>query len=90
MWAVLESRRCTKQLKKIPREVLRQYEAWKEVVSSSGPRALRRIPGYRDHALKGAWKGARSSSLTNKWRVLYVVERDVAHVLVLEVNPHEY
>lgn len=90
MWEVLESRTCRKQIRKAPREVLREYEAWKEVVASSGPRALRKIPGYRDHALKGQWKGARSSSLTRKWRVLYVVERDVLQVLVLEVNPHEY
>jgi hypothetical protein len=34
------------------------------------------IPGYRDHALKGEWKGARSSYLTQKWRVLYVVDWD--------------
>lgn len=56
----------------------------------SGPNALRRIPGFRDHALKGEWKGARSSYLSKKWHVLHVVERDVLEVLVLEVNPHEY
>lgn len=56
----------------------------------SGPNALRRIPSFRDHALKGEWKGARSSYLSKKWHVLYVVERDVLEVLVLEVNPHEY
>ena len=56
----------------------------------SGPNALRRIPGFRDHALKGELNGARSSYLSKKWHVLYVVERDVLEVLVLEVNPHEY
>ncbi len=40
--------------------------------------------------LKGEWKGARSSYLTRKWRVLYMVEGDRFEVLVLEVNPHEY
>ena len=90
MWEVLESRRCTKQLKKCPKEVLRQFEAWKEVIRLSGPQALRKIPGYRDHALKGEWKGARSSYLTKQWRVLYVVNGDVLEILVLEVNPHEY
>jgi hypothetical protein len=47
------------------------------------------IPGYRDHALKGEWKGARSSYLTKKWRVLYVIERERFEVLVLELNPHD-
>jgi addiction module RelE/StbE family toxin len=90
MWEVLESRLCRKQLKKVPREVLEQYEVWKEIVVTSGPGAVRSIPGYRDHALKGEWKGARSSYLSRKWRVLYPIERDVLEVLVLEVNPHEY
>jgi addiction module RelE/StbE family toxin len=90
MWEVLESRPCKRQLRRAPKEVVKQYEAWKEVVQASGPRALRLIPGYRDHALKGEWKGARSSYLTKKWRVLYVVEGDRFEVLVLEVNPHDY
>ena len=90
MWEVLESRPCKRQLKRAPKEVVKQYEAWKEVVQTSGPRALRLIPGYRDHALKGEWKGARSSYLNKKWRVLYVVEGDHFEVLVLEVNPHDY
>jgi len=47
------------------------------------------IPGYRDHALKGEWKGARSSYLTKKRRVLDVVEGHRFEILVLEVNPHD-
>ena len=90
MWEVLESMPCKRQLKRALEEVVKQYEAWKEVVHASGPRALRLIPGYRDHALRGEWKGARSSYLTKKWRVLYVVEGDRFEVLVLEVNPHDY
>jgi hypothetical protein len=35
-------------------------------------------------------EGARSSYLTKKWRVVYVVEGDRFEVLVLEVNPHDY
>ena len=90
MWQILERRTCVKQLRKCPKQVVRQYEAWKEVVQQTGPRALRNIPGYRDHALKGAWKGARSSYLTKKWRVIYMDRGDQLEVLVLEVNPHEY
>ncbi len=90
MWLLLESRLCAKQLRKCPKEVLKQYEAWKSLVQTSGPQALRRIPGYRNHALKGEWKGARSSYLTKKWRVLYGVRDHALEILVLEVNPHEY
>ena len=45
---------------------------------------------FAGNALKGERKGARSSYLTKKWRVLYVVEGDRFEVLVLEVNPHDY
>ena len=90
MWEVLESKLCRKQMKKCPKEILQQYQAWVDVVSTSGPSALRQILGYRDHALKGEWKGARSSYLSLQWRVLYVIERKELHILVLEVNPHEY
>lgn len=90
MWEVRESPLCRRQVRRCPKDVLRRYEAWRAVVELSGPNALRKIPGFRDHALKGDWKGARSSSLTKKWRVLYTVERDVLQVMVLEVNPHDY
>ncbi len=90
MWAVFETRKCLKQVRKCPKDVLKQYEAWKAIVTTSGPRALRAIPGYRDHALKGEWKGARSSYLTKQWRVIYVAQKHELQVAVLEVNPHEY
>jgi len=51
---------------------------------------LRRLPGFRDHALKGEWMGARSSALSRQWRVIYAVRGDELTVFVLEVNPHDY
>ena len=56
----------------------------------SGPIAVRKIPGYRDHALKGEWKGARSSYLSHQWRVIYFLDKEQIVVHVLEVNPHDY
>jgi addiction module RelE/StbE family toxin len=90
MWRIKESRKCVKQLKKCPRAVIRQYNAWKEVIEQSGPTAVRAIPGYRDHTLKGEWEGARTSYLTLQWRVIYFARGDALEVMVLEVNPHEY
>ena len=60
------------------------------MVELSGPGAIRQIPGYRDHALKGEWAGARSSYLNIQWRVIYMVEADFIRIKVLEVNPHDY
>lgn len=90
MWNVLESKSVKKQLDKCPKEILKQYEAWKKVVELSGPSALRSIPGFRDHALKGEWAGARSSSLNIQWRVIYVVEERLIQIKVLEVTSHDY
>lgn len=51
---------------------------------------FRRINGYWDHALKGEWKGARSSSLNEQWRVIYVVKGSLVRIMVLKVTPHDY
>ena len=90
MWAILEARNVQKRLKKCPQEIRKEYETWKKVVELTGPKALRGIPGYRDHALKGEWEGARSSYLNIKWRVIYVVIENLVQVRVLEVTPHDY
>jgi addiction module RelE/StbE family toxin len=90
MWTVLESKKVVKQLDKCPKEIIREFEAWKQVVELSGPIALRRIGGFRDHALKGQWQGARSSYLNIQWRVIYVVIENLVQVRILEVTPHDY
>lgn len=90
MWTVYESHKVIRQLDKGPKEILKQYEAWKKLIELSGPHTLRKIPGYRDHALKGEWSGARSSSLNIQWRVIYVIVEEMVQVKVLEVNPHDY
>ncbi|MDZ7686945.1 MAG: type II toxin-antitoxin system mRNA interferase toxin, RelE/StbE family [Gammaproteobacteria bacterium] len=90
MWGVYEHRRVDKQLKKLPEDVLKRYEKWKDIVELSGPVGLRKIRGFRDEALGGDWKGYRSSRLNQQYRVIYRVESDRLIVQVLEVNPHDY
>jgi addiction module RelE/StbE family toxin len=90
MWVVLENKTAKKQLKKCPKHILFQYEAWKTIIELSGPNSLRKMTGYKDHALKGEWKGARSSYLSRQWRVIYFLDRKQITVNVLEVNPHDY
>lgn len=90
MWVILESKYVIKQLSKCPKEILKQYETWKKVVELSGPHALRSIPGFKDHALQGQWKGARSSYLNIQWRVIYFIEAHRIQIKILEVTPHDY
>ena len=90
MWSVLEGKSASKQLDKAPREILEAYEFWKNVAINSGPAGLINFPGFKDHALKGQWMGARSSYLNIKWRVIYTLAESRLEVLVLEVNAHDY
>lgn len=90
MWAIYEKSTCEKALKKAPKDVLKRYEAWKRIVELSGPMGLRQIKGFHDEALKGKWKGCRSSRLDIKWRVIYEVKNKCLEIYVFEVNPHEY
>jgi len=90
MWEVLEHRRVAGKLRRLPDELLKLYEKWKDIVRISGPAGLRRIKGFSDEALRGEWKGCRSSRLNQQYRVIYRVERDEIQVLVIDVTAHEY
>ena len=90
MWSVLEHRRADKQLSKLPLEILKRYEKWKDIVELSGPQGLRHIKGFHDEALRGEWKGHRSSRLNQQYRVIYKVEGERLLIEVVEVNPHDY
>jgi addiction module RelE/StbE family toxin len=90
MWEVYEHRRIVKQLDSVTVDVLKRYEKWKDIVSISGPQGLRRIKGLRDGALKGDWKGHRSSRLNQQYRVIYKVVKDKVLIQVVNVTPHDY
>ncbi|MDH3512314.1 MAG: type II toxin-antitoxin system mRNA interferase toxin, RelE/StbE family [Gammaproteobacteria bacterium] len=90
MWQVLENRRVVRRLSKIPTEILKRYEKWKDIVVISGPRGLRLIKGFRDEALRGEWKGHRSSRLGDQYRVIYLVEEQNVVVKVIDLTAHDY
>ena len=90
MWEVYEHRLVAKRLARLPAEILKRYEKWKDIVEVSGPQGLLLIKGFRDEALRGEWDGHRSSRLSQQYRVIYRVEADKLFVLVFEVTPHDY
>ena len=63
MWSIFEHRQLDKQLAKVPMEVQKRYENWKDIVEISGPAGLNLVRGFRDEALRGEWKRYRSSRL---------------------------
>jgi proteic killer suppression protein len=90
MWEVYEHRRLVRRLSRIPVEVLKRYEKWKDVVQVSGPAGLRLIKGFHDEALRGEWRGYRSSRLGEQYRIIYQVVADEIRVYVIDINAHDY
>ena len=92
MWRIEEHRNADKELSsgRVPLEILKRYEKWKDIAMLSGPQGLRAIKGFRDEALSGEWKGHRSSRLNEQWRVIYRVVADALLVQVIRVTPHDY
>ena len=90
MWKIFEHKALSKQLRKIPIDVLKRYEKWKDIVRLSGPEGLKLIKGFHDESLSGDWKGYRSSRLNIKYRVIYQINKDEIFVNVENVTPNEY
>ncbi len=90
MWEIYEHRRVSKQLDSLPKDVLKRYEKWKDIVTISGPQGLRKIKGLHDESLRGEWKGHRSSRLNQQYRVIYKVEKYKVLIQVVNVTPHDY
>jgi addiction module RelE/StbE family toxin len=74
----------------MPAEVLKRYEKWKDIAMLSGPAGLRLIKGFHDEALRGDWKGFRSSRLGLQYRVIYKVEKDKIYIQVVDITAHDY
>ncbi len=74
----------------MPKEILKRYEKWKDIVRFSGPEGLRLIKGFHDEALGGTWKGQRSSRLNEQYRVIYTVVKRKVLVEVIDVTAHDY
>jgi mRNA-degrading endonuclease YafQ of YafQ-DinJ toxin-antitoxin module len=90
MWRIEEHRRVEKQLETVPREILKRYEKWKDIAMISGLPGLKLIKGFHDEALRGEWRGYRSSRLGLQYRVIYRLIPKQALFQVVHITPHEY
>jgi proteic killer suppression protein len=90
MWEIYEHYTLTRKIGKIPVEVLKLYEKWKDIVTLSGPKGLRLIKGFHDESLKGKWRGFRSSRLGKQYRLIYKIEDKKLYVKVIDITPHDY
>ena len=90
MWQVFEHRNVQRRVRKTPKDILKRYEKWKDIVQISGPAGLRLIRGFNDEPLRGEWKGHRSSKLGDQYWVIYRVEKERLFVLVIDLTAHDY
>ncbi|MFH1672443.1 MAG: type II toxin-antitoxin system mRNA interferase toxin, RelE/StbE family [Pseudomonadota bacterium] len=90
MWHIREHHKLDKVIAKLPLQVVKKYELWKNIVFRHGPDKLREFPGFHDEKLKGEFKGQRSSRLNIQYRVIYSMEKEVVSVYVIDITPHKY
>lgn len=90
MWNILEHRSMGRKLGKLPTEILKRYEKWKDIVRLSGPPGLKEIKGFHDESLSGEWQGHRSSRLGLQYRVIYRVKKQEIVVEVVDLTAHDY
>ncbi|HDD62376.1 MAG TPA: type II toxin-antitoxin system mRNA interferase toxin, RelE/StbE family [Chloroflexi bacterium] len=90
MWEIYEHKSLVRKLGRIPVEILKRYEKWKDIVAISGPQGLRLIKGFHDEDLKGQWRGFRSSRLSKQYRLIYKIENKKLYVKVIDITPHDY
>ena len=90
MWLILESHEVDKICSRVPKEILKRYEKWKDILQFSGPAGLKLIKGFYDEKLSGGYVGYRSSRLNEQWRVIYKIEKDRALVRVIKISAHDY
>ena len=61
------TRRADKDLDRAPRHVAVKLLAWVDAVEAKGLEAVRKVPGYNDHPLKGEHAGKRAIRLSRQW-----------------------
>lgn len=81
-----------KALRKTPRYIADKVLIWADMVEKEGLLKVQKVPGFRDHALKGDRKGQRSVYLNKQWRLIYTLNKskEINIVRVEEVMPHDY
>jgi len=83
-----------KQLKKLPKHIVINFQNWVEDVEERGLFETRKTPSYHDEPLKGKLKGLRSIRLSKAYRAYYkIVHGSVQFVQFIQVeriDKHEY
>ena len=90
MWHIREHKKLEKIITKLPAQVVKKYELWKDIIFRHGPKKLKEFPGFHDEKLTGDRSGQRSSRLNLQYRVIYEVDKDIVIIYVIEITAHDY
>jgi mRNA-degrading endonuclease RelE of RelBE toxin-antitoxin system len=90
MWHIREHHKLNKVVEKLPLQVVKKYELWKNIVFRNGPDKLQGFPGFLDEKLKGEHEGKRSSRLNIQYRVIYSVEKETIMIYIIDITTHNY
>jgi mRNA-degrading endonuclease RelE of RelBE toxin-antitoxin system len=90
MWHIREHKKLEKIITKLPAQVVKKYELWKDIIFRHGPEKLKEFPGFYDEKWTGDHSGQRSSRLNLQYRVIYEVDKDIVTIYVIEITAHDY
>ncbi len=79
-----------KDIAKLPAHIIDKLKSWAKIVNHFGIMEARKCTGYHDEPLQGERKGQRSIRLNKAYRAIYIEDKKIIRITVIEVNKHEY
>lgn len=80
----------TKQFERDQQKAKKQHKDFTELlqVMHALIREERLDPKYKDHSLKGNWKGCRDCHIKNDWVLIYRVNEELQTILFERIGSH--
>ena len=80
-----------KRKKLLTDEDQRIIKTWIMQMQFDGPESIRKNPTWNDHELQNDWEGFRSSSFSNKGRIIYKIEDKKIFIQIARITvDHNY
>lgn len=65
--------------------------AWIRQIAFHGPESIQGDYKWADHPLENEWEGYRSSSFSNRGRIIYRIEGEYVRIAIARItNVHDY
>lgn len=79
-------------IKRLPKRIYELFFIWVDFIEKDGWEHTKYLRVYRDHPLKGSWKGFRSASLKWSYRIIYQHQRDgkINIIRIERISKHDY